>query len=365
MPLSFPGNPTLYQSHFTGGRTWLYNGSGWITDVAPVANLQAITTNIVPGANVTYDIGSSSRRWRDLYLSGNTIDLGGTAIKSTANGVSFTNAANAAASVPLSVSSIQLVSAGNVVTLRASSTGLETVSNVGNAVPIGGATVTVANTIPTTNNEGSMWLDSDTGDLRVYFGGNWAGIGFGPQGATGIQGVIGSTGPAGATGIQGPTGLTGSTGPQGATGIQGNIGPSGATGVTGVTGATGIQGNIGLTPSLQTETITVLTGSTGTVSHNYNTGGLWAHTSMAANFTANFTNVPTTDNRVHNFTLILYQGATPYYPNAVQIDGASVSILWSDGNTPTPTANKTEIASFNLIRIATAWRVIGSYGMYG
>ena len=94
MPLSFPGNPTLYQSHFTGGRTWLYNGSGWITDVAPVANLQAITTNIVPGANVTYDIGSSSRRWRDLYLSGNTIDLGGTAIKSTANGVSFTNAAN-------------------------------------------------------------------------------------------------------------------------------------------------------------------------------------------------------------------------------------------------------------------------------
>lgn len=230
MPLSFPGNPTLYQSHFTGGRTWLYNGSGWITDVAPVANLQAIATNIVPGANVTYDIGSSSRRWRDLYLSGNTIDLGGTAIKSTANGVSFTNAANAAASVPLTVSSVQLVSAGNVITLRASATGLETVSNVGTSVPVGGATVSVANIAPQTPNAGSMWLDNDTGEFRIYFGNAWASIGVGPVGATGAAGPTGSPGPAG------------SNGSTGATGLQGNIGPIGATGVPGAQGATGPAG---------------------------------------------------------------------------------------------------------------------------
>ena len=42
--------------------------------------------NIIPNANETYDLGSSSFRWRDLYLSGNTIDLGGTIISRLANG---------------------------------------------------------------------------------------------------------------------------------------------------------------------------------------------------------------------------------------------------------------------------------------
>lgn len=37
-------------------------------------------THLIPSNNVLYDLGSSSYRWRDLYLSGNTIDLGGTKI---------------------------------------------------------------------------------------------------------------------------------------------------------------------------------------------------------------------------------------------------------------------------------------------
>ena len=152
-------------------------------------------------------------------------------------------------------------------------------------------------------------------------------------------------------------GITSIPGATGATGI-------GATGATGI-GATGATGSTGLTPSLQTETLTVLNASTGTVIHDYSVGGIFVHTNIAANFTVNFTNVPTTDNRISNFTLILYQGGSAYYPNAVQINSGAASILWFDGNTPTPTANKTEIASFSLIRVAGAWRVIGSYGMYG
>ena len=34
------------------------------------------TANILPAANVTYDLGTANMRWRDLYLSGNTIQLG-------------------------------------------------------------------------------------------------------------------------------------------------------------------------------------------------------------------------------------------------------------------------------------------------
>lgn len=52
------------------------------------ANLQSISSSVSPSANVTYDLGTSDRRWRDLYLSGNTINLGNTAISSNpSNGI--------------------------------------------------------------------------------------------------------------------------------------------------------------------------------------------------------------------------------------------------------------------------------------
>jgi hypothetical protein len=36
--------------------------------------------------NITYDLGSPNRRWRDLYLSGNTIDLAGATISGDGTG---------------------------------------------------------------------------------------------------------------------------------------------------------------------------------------------------------------------------------------------------------------------------------------
>jgi len=173
MSLSFPTTPALNQTHFTGGRVWTYNGSGWATSSEPSANLQSIPTSLVPSHNEMFDLGHSTVRWRDLYLSGNTIDLGGTEISSTANGVSFSNAISQSA-VPVSVSSLQLGEGANAIVLSATSTGLQTVSG-NTVVPIGGA-VTVSNTTPTTTNLGSLWLDSETGKLRIYYGGSWAGI---------------------------------------------------------------------------------------------------------------------------------------------------------------------------------------------
>ena len=178
--------------------------------------------------------------------------------------------------------------------------------------------------------------------------------------------LVFSTAPANNTIIQikilgGIIGLQGTQGVQGVQGLQGTQG----FGYAQLQGLQGVQGTVGTTPSLQTETLNVLTGSTGVVAHDYNTGGLWIHTGISANFTANFTNVPTTNNRTNNFTLMLYQGASPYYPNVVQIDGVAQTILWFDGNTPIPVANKTEIATFSLVRVSDTWRVLGSYGMYG
>lgn len=43
--------------------------------------LQNLSYSIIPDSNEAYDLGSSSRRFRDLYLSGNTLVLGGISLK--------------------------------------------------------------------------------------------------------------------------------------------------------------------------------------------------------------------------------------------------------------------------------------------
>lgn len=40
-----------------------------------------VSSNLIPSANITYDLGSLNNRWNDLYLSGNTIFLGAGEIK--------------------------------------------------------------------------------------------------------------------------------------------------------------------------------------------------------------------------------------------------------------------------------------------
>jgi hypothetical protein len=49
-----------------------------------------ITGNLIPAANVTYDLGSTTRFWNDLYLAGNSIYLGTIVIKDVgANQIGF------------------------------------------------------------------------------------------------------------------------------------------------------------------------------------------------------------------------------------------------------------------------------------
>ena len=40
----------------------------------------------MPGKTTTYNLGSSARRWNDLFLAGNTIDLAGATISSDGSG---------------------------------------------------------------------------------------------------------------------------------------------------------------------------------------------------------------------------------------------------------------------------------------
>ena len=120
----------------------------------------------------------------------------------------------------------------------------------------------------------------------------------------------------------------------------------------------------GATPLLS-EVSSTINGATGTVVHNTTTSGVFYHTAPAANFTANFTNVPTTGDRITTVALIIAQGLTQYMPTAVQIGGAAQTIEWFGGSVPGGTANGFDIVSFTLIRQSSTWTVLGASSTYG
>lgn len=173
--------------------------------------------------------------------------------------------------------------------------------------------------------------------------------------------------------VSGDVGIVGSlvvgtsgTGNISATNLTGNLTTAAQPNITSVGTLSGLT-NTGWSTFYPTTDViaTPKTGATGTVTHDLSTGTVFYHSSIAANFTANFTNVPTTDNRTIVVTLILAQGATPYYVNACQIDGASQTIKWPSATEPTATANRTEFQSFTLIRVGSSWVVTGQLASYG
>jgi len=68
--------------------TEITNTSGnAIVAVSANASQVDITGNLLPTANVTYDLGNSSMRWRHGYFSGNSITLGNVVLKNTSGNV--------------------------------------------------------------------------------------------------------------------------------------------------------------------------------------------------------------------------------------------------------------------------------------
>lgn len=75
--------------------------SNILTSNLTVVGPSAFTGHIYPGACNVYDLGSSSLRWRDLYLSGTSLNLGGLQLKRkvTTNGLEVTDELNAVSDI--------------------------------------------------------------------------------------------------------------------------------------------------------------------------------------------------------------------------------------------------------------------------
>lgn len=86
MAVNFPDSPSNGDNFTANGIVYIYNSTKGVwakqsTTVPPV-----VTGHVLPDSNEVYDLGSSTQRFRDIYLSGNTIYLGGTALSVDENG---------------------------------------------------------------------------------------------------------------------------------------------------------------------------------------------------------------------------------------------------------------------------------------
>jgi len=99
----------------SGGNITVGVGGTGNVAVFAAANIVA-AANLLPAANVTYDLGSTSARWKDLWLSNSTLYLADTAIATTA-GVLTVNGANVlTGNAGFALSTTGNVTGGNVLT---------------------------------------------------------------------------------------------------------------------------------------------------------------------------------------------------------------------------------------------------------
>jgi len=147
------------------------------------------------------------------------------------------------------------------------------------------------------------------------------------------------------------------------------------TGALIVAGGAAVQGNTYVGGDLSVsgsiianevvEGVTDVAVSTNTYNVDYNNGNIFYATTAPASgdFTLALTNVPTTNGRITTISLILPQGATARRPssNAISINGTSTLVNWVGGNTAiTPTASKTDIFNFTILRRSNAFTVSGT-----
>ena len=71
------------------------NNGGTIVQISDNTGGAEIAAHLIPATNDTYDLGSSSKRWRTAYLAASSIDLGGATISSDGSGTIAIAAAGA------------------------------------------------------------------------------------------------------------------------------------------------------------------------------------------------------------------------------------------------------------------------------
>ena len=90
--INFPSSPSNGDTFVAGSVTYTYNSTKQYWDALPTAPLNTnfftgVDKHITPGTDNTYDLGSTSHKWRSLYVDAGTIHIGSQTIKATGSGI--------------------------------------------------------------------------------------------------------------------------------------------------------------------------------------------------------------------------------------------------------------------------------------
>jgi hypothetical protein len=121
----------------------------------------------------------------------------------------------------------------------------------------------------------------------------------------------------------------------------------------------------GLTTLQQTQELYLAVTPTATAAFNFVNGAIYYCTGMNQNFTAAYTNVPTSSPYVVATSVVISQGGTAYLPTSLSINGTSQTIKWLGGSAPTGSASRINIIGFTFVITSTStYIVLGSFAEY-
>jgi phage baseplate assembly protein gpV len=89
-----PSNDTYYSAQIASGTNISVTYDSDTKDLTVATALDSLTGSIIPDSNEVYDLGSSSKKFRDLYLSGATLNLGGLKLKDSNGSFVVTDSAD-------------------------------------------------------------------------------------------------------------------------------------------------------------------------------------------------------------------------------------------------------------------------------
>ena len=98
------------------------------------------------------------------------------------------------------------------------------------------------------------------------------------------------------------------------------------------------------------ERYSTINNANNIVDHDCSLGHIFYHNTPTNNWTANFTINSLTGGYASNYTLVVNQGGTGYYANAVQMGGTPVTINWLGNTLPVPSINRVDIINFSILQ---------------
>jgi hypothetical protein len=155
-------NSTTTSTSTTTGALVVSGGAG-VGGNLNVGGQATFTGNLLPSANVTYSLGSSTRRWSNIWLSGNTIYLGSLALKDTDGTFSIYDATGTNL-INLNSSSINNTPIGNATPSTGAFTTLSATQTSNFAGTLTAATLQAA----TVGNSGALLVGTLTNNAQPY-----------------------------------------------------------------------------------------------------------------------------------------------------------------------------------------------------